>query len=351
MKIALLTDTHFGARNDSIIFSDFFRKFYENIFFPTLKERGITEVIHLGDVVDRRKFINFKTLNSMKDIFFDPLGEMGGNIKLIIGNHDCYYKNTLSVNSMNELTKGMSHVTVYDEPCEVSLTDDHKVVFLPWICDDNEKQTKELIEKTRTKVAFGHLHIQGAEHIKGSVSFDGHSPKMFRAFQHVFTGHFHHRSTTENITYLGNPYEITWSDYNDPRGFHIYDTETMEVEFIPNPYSMFYKIYYNDEKNDYGDLSKYENCYVKIIIENRNNSYLFQILMDKLVDVGVGHISVVDNLFDIEDMGDDIENMEDVEDTMSIIKSCVDGLQIENKESLNLLMQNLYNEALTVETI
>ena len=125
----------------------------------------------------------------------------------------------------------------------------------------------------------------------------------------------------------------------------------METEFIENPYSMFYKIYYNDEKNDYGDLSKYENCYVKIIIENKDNSYMFQVLMDKLVDVGVGHISVVDNLFDIEDMGDDIENMEDVEDTMSVIKSCVDGLQIENKESLNLLMQNLYNEALTVETI
>jgi len=351
MKYALITDTHFGARNDSLVFSNFFQKFYENIFFPTLKERNIKSVIHLGDVVERRKFINFKTLNSMKDILFDPLDEMGGDIKIIIGNHDIYYKNTLSVNSMNELTKGMSHVTVYDEPCEVSLTDDHKVVFIPWICDDNEKQTKELIEKTRTKVAFGHLHIQGVEHIKGSMSFDGHSPSMFKAFQRVFSGHFHHRSETGNITYLGNPYEITWSDYNDPRGFHIYDTETMEVEFIPNPYSMFYKIYYNDEKNDYGDLSKYENCYVKIIIENRNNSYLFQVLMDKLVDVGVGHISVVDNLFDIEDMGDDIENMEDVEDTMSVIKSCVESLQIENKESLNLLMQNLYNEALMVETI
>ncbi len=252
---------------------------------------------------------------------------------------------------MTELTKGMPHVTVYDKPTEVSLTDDHKVLFVPWICDDNEEETKELIEKTRTNVAFGHLHLVGIEQNKGSFSIDGYSSSMFKAFQRVFSGHFHHRSTTGNITYLGNPYEITWSDYNDPRGFHIYDTETMEVEFIPNPNSMFYKIYYNDEKNDYGDLSKYENCYVKIIIENRNNSYLFQILMDKLVDVGVGHISVVDNLFDIEDMGDDIENMEDVEDTMSIIKSCVDGLQIENKESLNLLMQNLYNEALTVETI
>ena len=351
MKIALITDTHFGARNDSLVFSNFFQKFYENIFFPTLKERNIKSVIHLGDVVERRKFINFKTLNSMKDILFDPLEEMGGNIKIIIGNHDIYYKNTLSVNSMNELTKGMTYVTVYDEPSEVSLTDDHKVVFLPWICDDNEEQTKELIEKTRTKVAFGHLHIQGAEHIKGSISFDGHSPSIFKVFQRVFSGHFHHRSTTGNITYLGNPYEITWSDYNDPRGFHIYDTETMEVEFIQNPYSMFHKIYYDDEKLDYGDLSQYEDSYVKIIVQKKNNSYLFETLMDKLIDVGVGHISVVDNLFDIEDIGDDIESMEDVEDTMSVIRSCVDGLEIQNKESLNKLMQDLYNEALTVETI
>ena len=351
MKLALITDTHFGARNDSLVFSNFFQKFYENIFFPTLKERNIKSVIHLGDVVERRKFINFKTLNSMKDILFVPLEEMGGDIKIIIGNHDIYYKNTLSVNSMNELTKGMPHVTVYDEPCEVSLTDDHKVVFLPWICDDNEKQTEELIEKTRTKVAFGHLHIQGAEHIKGSISFEGHSPKMFRAFQRVFSGHFHHRSETGNITYLGNPYEITWSDYNDPRGFHIYDTETMETEFIENPYSMFHKIYYDDDKLDYGDLSQYEDSYVKIIVQKKNNSYLFETLMDKLIDVGVGHISVVDNLFDIEDIGDDIESMEDVEDTMSVIRSCVDGLEIENKEPLNQLMQDLYNEALTVETI
>jgi predicted phosphodiesterase len=351
MKYALLTDTHFGARNDSLVFSDFFRKFYENVFFPTLKERNLKSVIHLGDVVDRRKFINYKTLSTMKDILFDPLEEMGGDIKIIVGNHDIYYKNTLSVNSMRELTHDMPHVTVYDEPCEVSLTDDHKVVFIPWICDDNEEQTNELIEKTRTKVVFGHLHIRGVEHIKGSMSFDGHPASMFKAFQRVFSGHFHHRSTTGNITYLGNPYEITWSDYNDPRGFHIYDTETMETEFIQNPYSMFHKIYYDDDKLDYGELSQYEDCYVKIIVQKKNNTYLFETLMDKLIDVGVGHISVVDNLFDIEDIGDDIGSMEDVEDTMSVIRSCVDGLEIQNKESLNKLMQDLYNEALTVETI
>jgi hypothetical protein len=174
---------------------------------------------------------------------------------------------------------------------------------------------------------------------------------MFKAFQRVFSGHFHHRSTTGNITYLGNPYEITWSDYNDKRGFHIYDTETMETEFIENPHSMFHKIYYNDEKNDYGDLSKYEDTYVKIIIENKDNNYLFEILMDKLIDAGTSNISVVDNLFDIEDLGDDIDGIEDVEDTMSVIRNCVDGLQIKNKEDMNKLMQDLYGEALTMEVV
>ena len=351
MKIALITDTHFGARNDSLLFLDFFSKFYKNIFFPSLKERGITEVIHLGDVVDRRKFINYKTLNSMKEILFFPLKEMGGNVKIIVGNHDIYYKNTLKVNSMEELTKGMDHVTVYSDPCEVSLTKDHKVLFLPWICADNEDKSKELIEKTRTKVVFGHLQIVGIESDKGSFMMEGHSIPMFKAFQRVFSGHFHHRSITENITYLGNPYEITWSDYNDKRGFHIYDTETMEAEFIENPYSMFHKIYYNDEKNDYGDLSKYEDTYVKIIIENKNNNYMFETLMDKLIDAGTSNISVVDNLFDMEDLGDDIEGIEDVEDTMSVIKNCVDGLQIKNKNDLNKLMQDLYGEALTMEIV
>ena len=351
MKIALLTDTHFGARNDSLIFNDFFKKFYVNIFFPTLKERGITEVIHLGDVVDRRKFINYKTLNSMKEMLFNPLKEMGVNIKIIIGNHDCYYKNTLAVNSMTELTRGMPHVIVYDEPAEISLDGKNQAVFIPWICNENEEQSRELIEKTRAPVAFGHLQIEGIEQHKGSFAIEGHSPSMFKAFQKVYSGHFHHKSETGNITYLGNPYEITWADYNDKRGFHIYDTETMETEFIENPYSMFHKIYYDDEKTDYGDLSRYKDTYVKIIIRNKNNSYLFEALMDKLFDVGIGHISVVDNLFDIEDLGEDIENMEDVEDTMSVIRSCVDGLQFDNKEPLNKLMQDLYNEALTMETV
>ena len=137
-------------------------------------------------MVDRRKFITYNTLNSMKDILFTPLKEMGGEIKVIVGNHDIYYKNTLSVNSMTELTKGMDHVTVYAEPCEVSLTKDHTALFVPWICDDNEDQTRELIEKTRDPVAFGQLQIEGIEQHRGSLAIDGQPQSLLKAFQSGF---------------------------------------------------------------------------------------------------------------------------------------------------------------------
>ena len=73
MKVAIITDQHFGARNDSIVFLDFFQKFYDNVFFPKLAEHGITHVLILGDTFDRRKYVNFYALQRAKEMFFDKL--------------------------------------------------------------------------------------------------------------------------------------------------------------------------------------------------------------------------------------------------------------------------------------
>ena len=76
MKIALITDQHFGARNDSQIFLDYYEDFYKNLFFPKLKEEGIHELLILGDTFDRRKYVNFYALQRSKEMFFDKLASL-----------------------------------------------------------------------------------------------------------------------------------------------------------------------------------------------------------------------------------------------------------------------------------
>ena len=355
MKIAIITDTHFGARNDSQVFSNYFAKFYENIFFPTLEKRGIRTVIHMGDVVDRRKFINYKTLSQMRHHFFDACYGRYINLHVIIGNHDTFFKNTNSLNSMDCLRVHDNHqVHIYEEPTEVDF-DDLKCLMMPWICDENREQSLKAIQDTEAQILFGHLEVKGFEMHIGSFSREGVDANLFQKFDMAMSGHFHHKSDNGNIYYLGNPYQITWSDYKDSRGFHIFDTETRELEFILNPLEMFYKIYYDDDKmtlesiqNE--DYSKYKDCYVKVVVVKKNNPFWFDTLIDNLYKEDVGDISVVEN-FDENFLEGDESLIDEAEDTMTILSKYVNSLNIDNKKELDSLMQSLYTESLSVETV
>ena len=354
MKVAVITDTHWGARNDSQAFMDYFRKFYEEIFFPTLQEQGIDTIIHMGDVVDRRKFINWKTVYQMREMFFDVCYERNINLHLVTGNHDTYFRNTNQVNSLSGLRLAdKENFTIYEKSTEIEL-DGTKIFIQPWICDENKEESLKAIEETNSQLLFGHLEVRGFEMHLGQYSQTGVDASMFKKFDMAFSGHFHHKSDNGNIYYLGNPYQITWSDYKDSRGFHIFDTKTRELEFVLNPFEMFHKIHYDDEtmtlesiQND--DYSIYKNSYVKIIIMNKKNPFWFDTLMDKLYAVDVADISIAENF----DQDLDIENdmINEAEDTLTILSKYVNSLNIDNKEELDNLLISLYNESLTMETI
>ena len=361
MKLAIITDTHWGARNDSQAFTNYFVKFYEDIFFPTLMERDIRTVVHMGDIVDRRKFINYKTLYQMRHNFFDQCWDRYINLHMIIGNHDTFFKNTNQVNSMDCLRMmssggegdGGGMVRIYHDPTEV-VFDGTKVFFQPWICPENKEQSLDTMSKTDAQILFGHLEVQGFEMHLGAVNYEGLSPKVFEKFEYAFSGHFHHKSDNGNVYYLGNPYQITWSDYKDPRGFHIFDTETRELEFIQNPYEMFYKIYYDDEKTTLEeiqtqDYSQYEGCYVKVVVVNKKNPFWFDTLLDKLYSANVEDISVIENFHDDIDLEDEV--IDEAEDTVTILSKYVNSLNIDDKKELDNLLVSLYNESLTIETI
>lgn len=349
MKIALVTDTHFGARGDHGAFDKYFKKFYERTFFPILEERGIRNVIHLGDMFDRRKYINYLTLNNCRDYFFDPLRDREIKLDVIVGNHDVFYKNTNSINSPGLLLADYENISAYSNPIELKYAD-LDILMLPWICADNFENVMGMIKNTTAEVCFGHLEIAGFQMYKGFVNDHGFDATIFNRFDLVFSGHFHHRSSSGNITYLGNPYELTWSDYEDPRGFHIFDTETRELEFIQNPNRMFHKLFFNKDFKieNYDHL---QDTFVKVIVQDRDNQMMFDMLIDTLEKVGISDMQVVDD-HQHKDLEDNNDILESAEDTLSLLSKFCDQMDDSvDKKRLDTLIRNLYNEAINLESV
>lgn len=351
MKLAILGDTHIGARNDSQIFHDHFEEFYTNTFFPYLEQNQITHILQLGDLFDRRKYINFQSLKRGKHYLFDKLNQY--TTWVLVGNHDTYYKNTNEVNSLDLLLQGYKNINIINDPVEIDL-DGTKMLIVPWICDDNESEVTEAMKRSTATIVAGHFEIRGFEMHRGAVNDDGIEPDFFSNYELVISGHFHHKSTHRNISYLGTPYEMTWSDFDDPKGFHIYDTEDRSLTFAENPNKMFYKVQYNDANQpaDYYkhfEVEQYASKIVKVIVTTKDNPICFDKFIERIEKAGVADLQVVDDHLNLDLEGDeDIVN--EAEDTVTILKKYINQIDVPvDKKSLNNLMQELYQEALSVE--
>ena len=355
MKVALITDQHFGARNDSKRVHDHFEKFYENIFFPELKRRGIDTVIDLGDTFDRRKYISFTSLKRAREMFFQPLRDNDIKLHVIVGNHDSVYKNTLEVNSVDLLMEEYENITTYTRP-EVIEIDGTEIMLVPWICQANEEETFVMADKTSAQILLGHLELSGYQMYKGGFIDHGISDKWLKKFELVCSGHYHHKSTTGNVNYLGCPYEMTWSDYNDQKGFHILDTVTRTLEFVPNPHILFHKVWYDDTDLDMAGLLQqteqfkdFEGCSVKVVIKTKDNPTLFDLFIEKLEAADPLHIQVVQDHLHL-DMEDDEDIVDEAEDTLTTLNRYVDGMDTNiDRVKLQRLFAELYTEAQHLE--
>lgn len=341
MKLAIITDQHFGARKNSKLFHDYFLKFYNDIFFPYLEENGITTVVDMGDTFDSRKGIDFSALAWAKNNYYDRLESMGIQVHTIVGNHTAYYKNSNEVNAVDLLLREYKNVTVYSEATEVKL-DDINVLFIPWINQDNQEKTFKLIQSTSCKCAMGHLELSGFKAHRGVIMDHGMESKLYQNFKKVFSGHYHTRSDDGTIFYLGNPYEMFWNDVNDTRGFHIFDTETLEHTPVNNPYKLFYNIYYEDTSYQTFDVREYVNKIVKVIVRQKTDIKKFEKFIDKVTDAAA-ELKVVEN-FDIKDP-EEFEVFES-EDTLSILDRYIQEAEIKlDKSRVKSIMRETYQEA------
>ena len=344
MKVAVITDTHFGAKKGSKHLHDYFELFYKNVFFPALEENNVEAVIHMGDAFDSRKSIDYQSLEWSKRVVFDPLKKY--DVHMIIGNHDTYYKSTNSVNSPELLLQTYSNIRTYSDPTEVNIGG-LKILFLPWINQENEAKTLKIIQKTTSRCAMGHLELQGFRVNRQLIMEHGLESKLFEKFDRVYSGHYHTRSNNGKVFYLGNPYEMYWTDVNDTRGFHIFDTETLEHTPINNPYKLFYNIYYEDTPYQLFDTTEYENKIVKVIVRKKSKQKDFEKFIDKLYTAGIQDLKIVEN-FDIQE-NEDFE-IDEEENTMSILNRYIDEAEFEfDKNIIKGIFQDLYRQACEVE--
>jgi hypothetical protein len=353
MKIALITDTHWGVRGDIIAFHDYFKRSLDEFFFPELRKRGIYNIIHLGDVVDRRKFVNFMTAHRLRKDFLEPINKEF-KMDIIIGNHDTYFKNTNSLNAIHELVRGKyENIDVFTS-AQTVVYDDTPILYIPWICDDNKQHTLDEIKQTKAQIAMGHLELTGFEMYKGHVNDHGMDHNLLSRFDVVCSGHYHHKSSNNSIHYLGAFAEHIWSDFDDPRGFHIFDTDTRELEFIQNPFSIFKKIWYDDMNKNMDEVLLHDvqtkDCIVKVIVKNKTNPYWFDLFIDAIENTSPIELQVVEDHLHL-DIEDDSDIINEAEDTISIFRNYIEQMNLDGgkKDKLNKTIMELYQEAMQIQ--
>lgn len=348
-KIAILGDTHFGVRNDLTVFHSHFEKFYTSML-DTLEEQGVTTLIQVGDLFDRRKYINFYTLSESRRYFFDQLQARGIKMITLVGNHDIYWRESLSVNSADMLLRDYDNIEVVSQPQTLPLGTT-TIDIIPWIAADNQHEIAQFIRDSKSDLCFGHFEIAGFAMYRGMEAHDGLSMDMFEKYEHVFSGHYHTRSQKGNITYVGTPYEMTWQDYNDPKGFHIFNINTRQLEFFPNGNTIFARVDY-DDTCDVVDLDAFSlrGCFVKLVVTNKTDLYKFDQFVNKLYTKGCYEIKIVEDLSEFNEGAIDEEI--DLEDTMDVLSNYIDSIETDaDKERIKSFMKSLYIEAVNIEVV
>lgn len=359
MQIALITDLHFGVKSDSLVFHSYQRTFFEKCFFPYLKNKKIDTVVILGDVFDRRKYINYITLKESKSFFFDILRDNNIMVHSIVGNHDTALKNSSDINSPDLLLREYSNIINYAEPKHV-MFGNCNVLMMPWINTENLDTCFDTIKNTDVQVMFGHFELSD-ETLRRNFKFhNGITLKTMKKFEHVFSGHYHQKITKGNFKYLGVPYQLTWEDVEAEKGFHIFDTETRTIKFIPNPHKIYKKILW-EESGQYNvkelidnvakDADKYANKYIKVIVRRKDNPYILDRYIEAIEQCGPHSVTTEESIIIVNGV-EESDSIEKIEDTLTTLVTYINSMEsLEKRDSLLYFVETLYQEALAVEEL
>ena len=342
MKVVVLGDLHIGVKNNSEVMFSHQQKFFENMI-DYMTNNGIDTIIQLGDVFDNRRQINVRTIQMLHNELFDKLVERNIQMYSLVGNHDIYLRNSLETHSSGILTKGYSNIHIIDTP-QVIRFGDTDCSIVPWICESNYEECMSFFDKDQSEYCFGHFEI-GSFPVVGNILFEGGlTADFFSKYKHVFSGHFHLRSEKRNITYVGTPYQLTWSDYGVNNGFVVFDTDNGDYTFVENENQYFHQIVFDGSEDDILQNLDLSNSFVKLIVTDKTDTAKYNQIVETILNASPNDFKIVDQeLVELQQM--ETPQSIEVSDTLDLIVQYIDNSDLTDKESVKKFMVNLYREA------
>lgn len=355
-RTPVITDTHYGVRSDHAILYEIQEQFYTDVFWPAIDAEGdVTEILHLGDVTDRRKQINFQTLSFAKRVFFDEAEKRNIQIHWVLGNHDLPFKHSLKLSS-HEAFKEYDNIRSYTKATVVPFNG-VETLLVPWLCDENVNQFIQAVTEFTGSVVAGHFEFNGFELYRGFMNNHGMETGLFKGFPLVMSGHYHMRSSRDNIFYLGAPYEMVWSDHGNEHGFHWWTPETHALEFVNNPHHLFFTFIYDDSHGSPSYVTELlnemktagvERRIVKVVVRKKTQPLWYESFVDAAMALGAHEMHFVDDTaWGVVDSSEEFDSLA-VHDTMTLIQQYVQGLPWSNtyiQNSVSSMLTELYQEA------
>ena len=269
-KTLVFTDCHLGLRNGSVGRLNTAIVVFRQML-KTIRDEGVSNVLFVGDAFHDRKSIDVNVLNAGSRLF-SAMASLC-DVYMVVGNHDCFYKTTTNVSSVNIFGENpRMHIVGATE--EV-LMNGQRCLLVPWLGDVS------VYPKGTFDLMFGHFDIgvdylvaayveeHGRENItneglaavlskdsliaekvgdggidagvvssgKPSASLIGDFVDVVKEGGTVYSGHIHnHRefyTRGRKFVFIGSPYQQTFGEIGSVDGYYVLD-EHNEATFHPS---------------------------------------------------------------------------------------------------------------------
>jgi len=288
MKNLIISDWH---HHNNDYFINYQLKLMDSII-NYVKKNNIDSVIDCGDTLDKRRIADIKLLNLFRDKHRELLDCVDRYV-VIRGNHDTYYKTSGTVNSLKIIYTDDRYTLVDTDPLKIG-----NLCFIPWIDSNNREMITKFVSENNNKnnYLFSHLSLSGFDIPVSDQLYKSD----YQNYQKVFSGHFHNRAERDNVLYVGNPYQKSFGELVK-KGFHVFDDESGQIEFVENKADIFKIITINEDSNIDECVKGIKNRIIKVKINSIDKSFINECI-NKINDLEPHKSTITTSSVDIDDI-------------------------------------------------